>query len=85
MRHQNSRILEIFIDQLICSDVPPLVDALSGASLSDIDAVDLCQKSPNPSLNGECVLSLLRAFNTKLRVVDLIDWSFWKNILQYVS
>lgn len=85
MKHQKVRILEIFIDQLICSDIPPLVDAFSSGSLSDVDAVDVCQRSSNPSLTGESVLSLLHVLKPKLRVVDLIDWSFWKNILQYES
>ncbi|XP_072978373.1 protein DWD HYPERSENSITIVE TO UV-B 1 isoform X1 [Typha angustifolia] len=86
VKHQKLQLghccLEIFIDQLICSDLPPLIDALSGSSLSDIDAVDLYQKSSNISLDGEYVLSLLNAINRKLRIVDLMDWSFWKDILR---
>ncbi|XP_020241112.1 uncharacterized protein LOC109819700 isoform X2 [Asparagus officinalis] len=82
LKHQDFRILEIFIDELTCSDILPLVAAFSSGGLSDIDAVDVCQKSSNPSLTGECILSLLHAVNPKLRVVDLIDWSLWKDILQ---
>lgn len=82
VKHQSFRTLEIFIDQLASADIRPLVDAFSLGNPSDVDAIDICQRSPNPSLNGECVLSLLRAVNPQLRIVDLVDWSFWKNILQ---
>ncbi|KAJ6805310.1 uncharacterized protein M6B38_179240 [Iris pallida] len=86
VRHQMQGhcVLEIYIDQLMSSDFPPLIDALSPICLSGISAVDVCQKSSDISLNGEHVLSLLHAVNHKLRLVDLIGWSSWKNILQDV-
>lgn len=76
--------MEILIDHLTSSDIPPLIDTLSEISLSDINAVDLCQKSSNVLLDGESLLLLLSAVNQKLRVVDLINSSFWKDALRYV-
>lgn len=76
--------MEILIDHLTSSDIPPLIDTLSEISLSDINAVDLYQKSSNVLLDGESLLLLLSAVNQKLRVVDLINSSFWKDALRYV-
>ncbi|KAJ0982087.1 hypothetical protein J5N97_010342 [Dioscorea zingiberensis] len=73
-------VLEIFVDQLVNSDFPPLIDALSDIHLSGIDAIDVHQGSSDLQLEGEYVLSLLHAVNCKLRVVELIDWSYWKNL-----
>ncbi|RZS08834.1 hypothetical protein BHM03_00039860 [Ensete ventricosum] len=86
VKHQKAHFeqchLEIFIDHLMSSDIPPLIDTLSEISLSDINAVDLCQKSSNVVLDGESLLLLLSAVNQKLRVVDLINSSFWKDALR---
>ncbi|KAJ0960233.1 hypothetical protein J5N97_001945 [Dioscorea zingiberensis] len=71
-------------DQLVNSDFPPLIDALSDIDLSGIDAIDVHQGSSGLQLEGEYVLPLLHAVNCKLRVVELIDWSYWK-ILWNVS
>ncbi|KAG1342049.1 hypothetical protein COCNU_05G002780 [Cocos nucifera] len=85
VKHQKSHAeqccLNIIIDQLKSSDFPPLIDVLSMSNLSEIDAVDICQKSSFILLDGEYVLSLLRAVNQKLRMIDLIDSSSWKDVL----
>ncbi|CAL9072757.1 unnamed protein product [Musa textilis] len=86
VKHQNAHFeqchLEIFIDHLMSSDIPPLIDTLSEISLSEINAVDLCQKSSNVLLDGESLLLLLSAVNRKLRAVDLMNSSFWKDALR---
>ncbi|CAL9149048.1 unnamed protein product [Musa hybrid cultivar] len=86
VKHQKAHFeqchLEILIDHLTSSDIPPLIDTLSEISLSDINAVDLYQKSSNVLLDGESLLLLLSAVNQKLRVVDLINSSFWKDALR---
>ncbi|CAK9181150.1 unnamed protein product [Ilex paraguariensis] len=51
---------------------------------SEINAVDILHRS-SCVLNGEHVLSLLRAINQKLRVVDLQDASFGKDFLLDLS
>ncbi|XP_008787136.2 uncharacterized protein LOC103705263 isoform X2 [Phoenix dactylifera] len=85
VKHQKSRAeeccLKIIIDQLKSSDFPPLIDVLSMSNLSEIDAVDVWQKSSYILLDGEYVLSLLRAVNQKLRMIDLVDSSSWKDVL----
>ncbi|KAK1316796.1 hypothetical protein QJS10_CPA05g01262 [Acorus calamus] len=83
--HKELCILEIFLDHLTHSDFPPLVDAFSMTDLSGIDAVDIRQESPGVSFNGQCVLSLLRSIYQRLRIVDLLDWSFWKDVLRDLS
>lgn len=89
VKHQKSHAeeccLNIIIDQLKSSDFPPLIDVLSMSNLSEIDAVDVCQNSSYILLDGEYVLSLLRAVNQKLRMIDLVYSSSWKDVLQYVS
>ncbi|CAL9056094.1 protein DWD HYPERSENSITIVE TO UV-B 1-like isoform X2 [Musa acuminata AAA Group] len=74
--------LEILIDNLTFSDIPPLIDTLSGISSSDVDAVDVSQKSSDVSIDGESLLLLLRAVNHKLRAVNFINSSFWKDVLR---
>ncbi|KAG6504272.1 uncharacterized protein LOC121985155 [Zingiber officinale] len=74
-------ILEIYIDHLDSLDIPPLLDTLSG-SLSGIDMVNIRQKSSNASLDGENLLLLFQAVNQKLRIVDLINSSSWKDVLR---
>ncbi|XP_054786816.1 protein DWD HYPERSENSITIVE TO UV-B 1 isoform X2 [Prosopis cineraria] len=51
---------------------------------SEIEAVDLRNESTS-ELNGEYALSLMRAINQKLRVVDLQDLSFGKDFLRDIS
>ena len=89
MNHQKVHFeqcsLEILIDNLTFSDIPPLIDTLSGISSSDVDAVDVSQKSSDVSIDGESLLLLLRAVNHKLRAVNFINSSFWKDVLRYVA
>ncbi|XP_058080364.1 protein DWD HYPERSENSITIVE TO UV-B 1 isoform X2 [Magnolia sinica] len=56
---------------------------LSAIDSSEIDAVDMLHGSPPCILfNGESVVSLIRAVNQKLRVVDLQGLSFGKDFLR---
>lgn len=75
--------LVLFLDDLKDVDFHPLLDMFMEIDASEIDAVDILHKS-SCFLNGEYVLSLLRAINQKLRVVDLQDMSFGKDFLLYV-
>ncbi|KAF6142409.1 hypothetical protein GIB67_033836 [Kingdonia uniflora] len=87
-RLQQSRhelcILQLFLDQLKDVDFPPLLDAISETDFSEIDAIDILHESSSVS-NGEYILSLMRAVNQKLRVVQLNDLSFGKNFLWDLS
>ncbi|KAM7482443.1 hypothetical protein LguiB_007026 [Lonicera macranthoides] len=76
--------LVLFLDDLKDVDFHPLLDVFMEIDASEIDAVDILQKS-SCFLNGEYVLSLLRAINQKLRVVDLQDMSFGKDFLLNLS
>lgn len=51
--------------------------------LSDIDIVDIRDKS-SCTLDAENALSLMRAANQKLRVVDLQDLSFGNEFCRYI-
>ncbi|XP_042417466.1 uncharacterized protein LOC122006153 isoform X1 [Zingiber officinale] len=79
--HFGQCILEIFIDHLASLDIPPLIAMLS-ESLSDIDAINIRQKSSNVSLDGEGLLLLFQSINKKLRIIDLINSSSWKDVLR---
>ncbi|KAE9618672.1 hypothetical protein Lal_00047905 [Lupinus albus] len=76
--------LEIFIDDLNDIDCAPLLDVCMNLDTSEIEAVDLRNES-TCALNGEFALSLMRAINQKLRVVDLQDLSFGKDFLRDIS
>ncbi|XP_011001526.1 PREDICTED: uncharacterized protein LOC105108772 [Populus euphratica] len=76
--------LEIILDHLKDIDVPPLLDVCATIETSEIEAVDI-RNGPSCSLNGECALSLMRAFNQKLRAVDLQDSPFGKDFLRELS
>ena len=75
--------LEIFIDDMKDVDIPPLLDVCLALNTSEIEAVDLCNESTS-ELNGGHALSLMRAIDQKLRVVDLKDLSFVKDFLWYI-
>ncbi|XP_039137281.1 uncharacterized protein LOC120274814 [Dioscorea cayenensis subsp. rotundata] len=79
---QEQCVLEISVDQLVNSDVPTLIDALSNINLFGIDAIDVRQRSSCLQLDEDFVLSLLQAVNCKLRVVEFIDSSYLKKILR---
>lgn len=81
---QEQCVLEISVDQLVNSDVPTLIDALSNINLFGIDAIDVRQRSSCLQLDEDFVLSLLQAVNCKLRVIEFIDSSYLKKILRYV-
>ncbi|RZC45181.1 hypothetical protein C5167_038121 [Papaver somniferum] len=72
---------QVLLNKLKDIDIPPLIEVLSAVDLSEIDIVDILHESPY-QLTGELVLSLMRAINQKLRVVDLQDSSFGKGSLR---
>ncbi|KAF2320986.1 hypothetical protein GH714_032429 [Hevea brasiliensis] len=76
--------LEIFLDQLNDIDFPPLLDVCLSIDTSEIEAVDIHDGSSRV-LNGDYALSLMRAFNQKLRVVDLQDSLYGKDFLRELS
>lgn len=75
--------LEILIDDLKDIDFSPLLQVCMNLDTSEIEAVDVRNES-SCVLKGEYALSLMRAINQKLRVVDLQDLSFGKDFLRYI-
>ncbi|PIA33042.1 hypothetical protein AQUCO_04200058v1 [Aquilegia coerulea] len=84
-KHQKSRLehcrLQIFLDKLRNADFLSLINLFSAIDASEIDAVDILHGS-SCILNGEHVLSLMRAVNQKLQIVDLHDLSFGGDFLR---
>lgn len=76
--------LVVLLDNLKDADFHPVLDLFMEIDASEIDAVDIINRSACP-LDGGYVLSLLRAINTKLRIVDLQDVSLGKNFLLNIS
>ena len=76
--------LEIILDHLEDIDVPPLLDVCATIETSEIEVVDI-RNGPNCTLHVEYALSLMRAFNQKLQVVDLQDLPFGKDFLRYIA
>ncbi|KAM0072970.1 putative transcription factor WD40-like family [Helianthus debilis subsp. tardiflorus] len=74
----------ISLDELKSVDFHPLYNVFVQFDLSEIDSVDILQKS-TCSLEGDSVLLLLQAVKQKLRVVDLQDRSFGKDFLLGLS
>lgn len=70
----------IFLDDLKSIDFHPLYNIFLQIDLSEIDTVDILQKS-SCSLDADSVLLLLHAINQKLRIVDLQDRTFGKDFL----
>ncbi|KAM6591289.1 hypothetical protein CsatA_013894 [Cannabis sativa] len=71
----------VILDQLMDSDISPLVDIIMAFESSDMDAVDLLQES-NGTLSEEHLMALMRALDFKLRVVDLQNMSLTKEFLR---
>lgn len=71
------------MDELRDTDYEPLLHSLMEIDLSEIEAVDMINRS-SCVLGGERVLSLLRAVHKKLRIVDLEDIILGKDFLLYV-
>ncbi|XP_015574417.1 uncharacterized protein LOC8280980 isoform X2 [Ricinus communis] len=78
------RNLEIFLDQLKDFDFLPLLDVCKSIETSEIEAIDIHNGSSSV-LNGEYALALIRAFNQKLRIVDLQDSLYEKDFLRELS
>lgn len=62
-----------------------LLDIFAAIISSEIDVVDILHESQSVLVNGESVVSLIRAVGQKLRIVDLQDLSFGEDFLLYVS
>ncbi|KAK4401724.1 hypothetical protein Sango_0913100 [Sesamum angolense] len=78
-RHEISTLM-VSMDDLKDVDLYPLLDLLKEIDSSEIDAVDIVNRS-SCVLSGEHVSAVLRAVNKKLRVVDICDISFGKDFL----
>ncbi|KAF5961192.1 hypothetical protein HYC85_002401 [Camellia sinensis] len=64
----------ITLDDLKDADFSPFIDVFLPVDSSDIDAIDIIHES-HCAINKDYVMSLLRAINLKLRIVDLQDMS----------
>lgn len=62
-----------------------LLDIFAAIISSEIDVVDILHESQSVLVNGESVVSLIRAAGQKLRIVDLQDLPFGEDFLLYVS
>ncbi|XP_019256167.1 PREDICTED: uncharacterized protein LOC109234577 isoform X3 [Nicotiana attenuata] len=78
-RHEVSSLV-ILLDDIQDADFHPLLDLLMEVDVSEIDAVDIINRSVC-TLSWEYLLTLLRASSRKLRVVDLQDILFGKDFL----
>lgn len=78
-RHEVSSLV-ILLDDIKDTDFHPLLDLLTEADISEIDAVDIINRSVC-ILSWEYLLALVRASSRKLRVVDLQDILFGKEFL----
>ncbi|GKF57366.1 hypothetical protein Tco_0170903, partial [Tanacetum coccineum] len=74
---------EIFLDDIKPADFYPLHNVFLQIDISEIDVVDVLQKSLC-TLDVDSVLLLLQSVSQKLRVVDLQDRTFGKDFLLYV-
>lgn len=72
------------MDDLKDIDFAPLIDVCMNLDTSEIEVVDVRNETPCV-LNGEYALSLMHAINQKLRVVELLDVSFGKDFLRYIT
>lgn len=77
---QKRSTLVIPLHELEDDDMLPLVDILLKVHLFNVDAVDILSTSKSV-VNQESVVSLMRAVNSTLRIVDLQDTLFRKDIL----
>ena len=75
--------LVICMDDVKDVDFNPLVRLLMEIDESEINGVDIIQRS-SCFMSAENVLFLLHIIRKKLRVVDLLDMSFGKKFLLYV-
>ncbi|KAK9287314.1 hypothetical protein L1049_015728 [Liquidambar formosana] len=82
--HHELCSLEVVLDNLGNTDFYPLLSVFMEIDASEIDAVDISNGSPC-KLNGEYALSLMRAINQKLRVVNVNDWPLGKDFLRDLS
>ncbi|KAF3630267.1 hypothetical protein FXO38_27263 [Capsicum annuum] len=77
---QKRSTLVVPLDELKDDDMLPLVDMLLKIHLFNVDAVDILSTSKSV-VNQESVVSLMRAVNSTLRIVDLQDTLYRKDIL----
>ena len=80
--HEKCSIV-VVLDHLRTADFSPLFDVFLEIDSSNVDSVDILHESPI-ILTEEYVLSLIRAINLKLRLVELRDVSFGKDFFRFV-
>ncbi|KAJ4714773.1 WD repeat containing protein [Melia azedarach] len=75
----------VYLDQLKNADICPLIDVFLEMDAFDVDAVDILSER-SCFLKEEYIMSLMRAINQKLRVVDLSNVSLrndlWSDLCQ---
>ncbi|XP_031388115.1 uncharacterized protein LOC116201133 isoform X2 [Punica granatum] len=76
--------IAILLDQLMNGDLFPLIDVFQSIGTFEFERVDILHES-SCHLNAELLLSLLRAANEKLDVVDLQDMSFGEDFFSDLS
>lgn len=73
----------VYLDQLKNADICPLIDVFLEMDAFDVDAVDILSER-SCFLKEEYIMSLMRAINQKLRVVDLSNVSLrndlWRSV-----
>lgn len=72
------------LDEFKDVDFLPLLNVLMDIDESQIESVGVRNES-SCALNGEYALSLTRAVNRKLRIVDIQDFSFGRVFLRYLA
>ncbi|XAR57741.1 hypothetical protein NMG60_11025993 [Bertholletia excelsa] len=70
----------VSLDCLSNADMPPLIDAFLATELSNINAIDIIHES-NFLLDRQYITTLLRAINSKLRMVAVQDASLLDDFL----
>ncbi|KAI4326044.1 hypothetical protein MLD38_031397 [Melastoma candidum] len=81
--HGESTVV-VSLDHLADADIRPLVDTFTQLGPSEIDAVDIVQKSPG-SLNADVVMSLVNSIGSKLYIIDFQDPSFGEDFLRRIA
>lgn len=80
--HQKCTIV-VLLDQLNDADSSPLIDFFHANDSSEIEAANVIHNLPC-ALNQDYVFLLMRAINSKLRVVDLQNMSLKEDELRSI-
>lgn len=73
----------VVLDHLRMADFSPLIDIFLEIDSSNVDSVAIIHESPI-ILTEEYVLSMIRAINLKLQLVELRDISFGEDFFRFV-